>query len=45
MLLKAMHKYATAQRVTVVDVISNLSAISEENAASTQQTTSSMQEA
>lgn len=31
-------------RVTVVDVISNLSAISEENAASTQQTTSSMQE-
>lgn len=31
-------------RATVVDVISNLSAISEENAASTQQTTSSMQE-
>ena len=31
-------------RVNVVDVISNLSAISEENAASTQQTTSSMQE-
>ena len=33
-----------SSRVTVVDVISNLSAISEENAASTQQTTSSMQE-
>lgn len=31
-------------RVAVVDVISNLSAISEENAASTEQTTSSMQE-
>lgn len=44
MLLRAMPKYATGSRVTVVDVISNLSAISEENAASTQQTTSSMQE-
>ncbi len=31
-------------RVKVVDVISNLSAISEENAAATEQTTASMQE-
>ena len=31
-------------RVTVVDIIQNLSALSEENAASTQQTTASMQE-
>ena len=31
-------------RVTVVDIIQNLSALSEENAAATQQTTASMQE-
>ena len=42
--IKGNAQVCDSSRVTVVDVISNLSAISEENAASTQQTTSSMQE-
>lgn len=42
--IKGNAEVCDSSRVTVVDVISNLSAISEENAASTQQTTSSMQE-
>ena len=42
--IKGNAEVCNSSRVTVVDVISNLSAISEENAASTQQTTSSMQE-
>ncbi len=41
--IKGNAEVCDSSRVTVVDVISNLSAISEENAASTQQTTSSME--
>lgn len=43
-LIKHQTESCDAARVKVVDVISNLSAISEENAASTQETTASMEE-
>lgn len=43
-IIKGNAEICDKSRVTVVDVISNLSAISEENAASTEETTSSMQE-
>ncbi len=42
--IKSQTTVCDAARIKVVDVISNLSAISQENAASTEQTTASMQE-
>lgn len=42
--IKGRTKSCDDSRVLVVDIISNLSAVSEENAASTQETTASMQE-
>lgn len=43
-LVNGQAKGCDASRISVVDIIQNLSAISEENAASTQETTASMQE-